>query len=491
MVTSVMMEATSRSAEMESGGRLIVVTNRAPVKVVTRGDSTRIETTVGGVSTAFVQLLEKFGGLWIAWSGGTEDFSQLKLPQENPRFTMILKGLTEAETTQYYWGMCNRGLWPLMHLMPANCRFNTRDWVTYRAVNQSFANQCLAQARAGDTVWIQDFHLALMPAMVRRQAPHLPIGVFWHVPFPPEEVLSRFPWRDELLEGMLGADLIGFQTEEHRRAFLSCCQNLPGVEVDHENGIIVHRGHTVRVGAFPIGAPLESFQRFAADPHTARRVRQIRRGVYVEKLIVGVDRLDYTKGLLERLMAYERFLERHPRYEGRVTMLQIAVPSRTRVPEYMMLRRQIEERVARIVARFFYDGWFPVRYLYKQYPPQTVAAYYRAADVAMVTPLRDGMNLVAKEYVASRVDGDGVLVLSKRAGAAHELKEALIVDPTNIEALAAALKQAIEMEPDERRARMRMLRARIATNTLTDWADGFLTALHQTHQGARTAALRA
>ncbi|MHB8384124.1 MAG: alpha,alpha-trehalose-phosphate synthase (UDP-forming) [Candidatus Binataceae bacterium] len=476
------MEATSRSAEMESGGRLIVVSNRAPVKLITRGDATRVETTVGGVATAFVQLLEKFGGLWIAWSGTTEDFSPLKLPQDNPRFSMILKGLTEAETTQYYWGMCNRGLWPLMHQMTANCRFNSRDWVAYRAVNQSFADQCLAQARAGDTIWIQDFHLVLMPKMVRRQAPHLPIGVFWHVPFPPEEVLSRFPWRDELLEGMLGADLIGFQTDEHRSAFLECCQNLPGAEVDHEHGIIVHRGRTVRVGAFPIGAPLESFQRFAADPHTARRVRQIRRGVYVEKLILGVDRLDYTKGLLERLMAFERFLERHPRYEGRVTMLQIAVPSRTRVPEYMMLRRQLEQRVARIVARFFHDGWFPVRYLYKAYPPQTVAAYYRAADVAMVTPLRDGMNLVAKEYVASRVDGDGVLVLSNQAGASDELKEALIVDPTNIEELAAALKRGIEMEPDERRSRMRMLRARIATNTLTDWADGFLTALHQAHQ---------
>ncbi len=486
-----MMEATSRSAEMESAGRLIVVSNRAPLRVVHKGDETRIEATVGGVATAFVHLLEKTGGLWIAWSGGTEKMDSFGMPQDGPRYSMVLKGLTEAETTQYYWGMCNRSLWPLMHLMPANCRFNTRDWIAYRGVNQSFANECLAQARAGDTIWIQDFHLALMPAMVRRQAPHLPIGVFWHVPFPPEDVLNKFPWRDELLEGMLGADLIGFQTEEHRRAFLGCCRNLPGAGVDHEHGIIIYRGRTVRVGVFPIGAPLESFQRMAADPHTARRVRQIRRGVYVEKLIVGVDRLDYTKGLLERLMAYERFLERHPRYAGRVTMLQIAVPSRTRVPEYMMLRRQIEERVARIVARFFYDGWFPVRYLYKQYPPRTVAAYYRAADVLMVTPLRDGMNLVAKEYVAARVDGDGVLILSKQAGAAHELKEALIVDPTNIEELASALKRAIEMEPDERRSRMRMLRARIATNTLTDWSDSFLTALHQAHQTTQLRTARA
>ncbi|HVA80219.1 MAG TPA: trehalose-6-phosphate synthase, partial [Candidatus Binataceae bacterium] len=396
-------------------------------------------------------------------------------------FSMILKGLTETETTQYYWGMCNRGLWPLMHQMPANCRFIGRDWNTYREVNQSFADLCVAQAKAGDTVWIQDYHLALMPALVRQRAPQLPLGLFWHVPFPSEEMRKIFPWHTELIEGMLGADLIGFQTAAHTRAFLGWCRDLPGIEIDHEHGIVINRGRTIRVGTFPIGAPLENFQRLVADPHTARRVRQIRRGVYVEKLILGVDRLDYTKGLLERLMAFERFLERHPRYEGRVTMLQIAVPSRTRVPEYMMLRRQIEEKVARIVARFFHDEWLPVRYLYKQYPPQTVAAYYRAADVAMVTPLRDGMNLVAKEYVASRIDGDGVLVLSSQAGAADELKEALIVDPTNIEELAAALKRAIEMEPDERKSRMRMLRARISTNTLTHWADAFLAALRDAH----------
>jgi trehalose 6-phosphate synthase/phosphatase len=474
------MEAASRRVEMESGGRLIVVTNRAPVKVIARGDATRVETTVGGVATAFVQLLEKFGGLWIAWSGSSEEFGSLRLPMDNPRFSMILKGLTETETTQYYWGMCNRGLWPLMHQMTANCRFNSRDWTTYRAVNQSFANQCLAQARAGDTIWIQDFHLALMPAMMRRQAPHLPIGVFWHVPFPPEEVLSKFPWRDELLEGMLGADLIGFQTEEHSRAFLGCCRNLPGAEVDREHGIIVHRGHTARVGAFPIGAPLDSFQRLAADPHTARRVRQIRRGVYVEKLIVGVDRLDYTKGLLERLMAFERFLERHPRYEGRVTMLQIAVPSRTRVPEYMMLRRQLEERVARIVARFFHDGWFPVRYLYKQYSPQTIAAYYRAADVAMVTPLRDGMNLVAKEFVACRNDESGVLVLSEFTGAADELAGALLVNPHDIDGMKDTIVRAVTMSPQEAKRRMRSMRRRVFENDVKHWAATFLDALKQT-----------
>jgi trehalose 6-phosphate synthase/phosphatase len=470
---------------MDSGGRLIVVSNRAPVRIVHKGEQTRVETTVGGVATAFVQLLEKYGGLWIAWSGGTEE---LNVPPAERRFSMHLKGLRESEITQYYWGMCNRGLWPLMHQMTQYCRFNAREWNTYRHVNESFAAGCAALATSADTVWIQDFHLALMPAYLRRHAPELPVGIFWHVPFPPPEVMMQFPWQAELLAGMLGADLIGFQTDTDTQAFLRCCQTLGSATVDYENATVAQGGRIVRAATFPIGAPVDYFERLAADPHAARRLRQIRRAVKVEKLIVGVDRLDYTKGLFERLTAFERFLERHPRYEGRVTMLQIAVPSRTRVPEYMMLRRQIEEKVARIVARFFRPGWLPVRYLYKQYPPETLAAYYLAADVAMVTPLRDGMNLVAKEYVATRTDCNGVLVLSNRAGAAQELIEALMVDPTDIDQMVAVLKQALELEPDERKSRMRALRARVKANTLEHWSDEFLAALqHSRH--ARTLAV--
>ncbi len=483
------MEASAHTVETQSGGRLIVVSNRAPVRIVRTGSESRFETTVGGVATAFVQLLDKYGGLWIAWSGGVEEFGPAMTAAPERRFAMHLKRLSESEVTLYYWGMCNRGLWPLMHQMTEYCRFNAREWNAYRKVNESFAADCATAADTGDTVWIQDFHLALMPSYLRRGAPNLPIGVFWHVPFPPPGIMAKFPWHTELIMGMLGADLIGFQTRADAHAFLRCCETFCTVAVDYQNELVRTDGRTVAVETFPIGAPVDYFERLAADPHAARRLRQIKRAVKVEKLIVGVDRLDYTKGLIERLTAYERFLERHPRYEGRVTMLQIAVPSRTRVHEYMMLRRQIEEKIARIIARFFRAGWLPVRYLYKQYPPETLAAYYLAADVAMVTPLRDGMNLVAKEYVAARADLNGVLVLSEKAGAAQELTEALIVDPTNIDQMVGVIKQALELEPDERRARMRALRARVKENTLEHWADTFLAALRAAYRGAHPHAI--
>jgi len=417
------------------------------------------------------------GGLWIAWSGGSETPKPLPVPPENPRFSIIFLGLSERQVAHYYWGMCNRGLWPLMHLMPLNCHFNTRDWAVYREVNRAFAKRCLRQLQAGDTVWIQDFHLALLPALLREASPAQTIGLFWHVPFPSPEILKMFPWHQELLEGMLGADLIGFHTPAYTSTFLDCCEKLLGLALDRERGCVFRKGKTTRVAAYPIGVPVNYFRQLSLDPKVKRRLAQIKRGVNVEKIILGVDRLDYTKGLVRRLQAFERFLEENPQYHKRVTLVQIAVPSRTRVPEYRTLARQVEDLVAHIVARFSIDGWLPIRYLYKQYNPDVLVAYYLAADVALVTPLADGMNLVAKEYVATRSDESGVLILSTLAGAAVELKDALLVNPHNVDQIAEELKHALEMVQCERSRRMRSLRTVVEKNTLAQWSRSFLEAL--------------
>lgn len=458
-------------------GRLIVVSNRAPFRVIQQGAAQRIEATVGGVATTFLHLLERHGGLWIAWSGGVETPAPLKVPPGDPRFAIHFLGLSERQIARYYWGMCNRGLWPLMHLMPLNCHLTTRDWNDYREVNGLFAARCLGQLGAGDTVWIQDFHLALMPALVRRSRPSAPVGLFWHVPFPPADILKILPWYQELLRGMLGADLIGFHTGAYASAFLDCCEKLLGATVDREQGWVRGPSGATRVGSYPIGVPVDFFRKLSAAPKVRRRLAQVRRGVHVERIVLGVDRLDYTKGLVRRLQAFERFLEENPEYHRRVTLVQIAVPSRTRVPEYLNLTRQVEELVAQIVTRFSSEGWLPVRYLYRQYDPEVLVAYYLAADVALVTPLADGMNLVAKEYVAARSDEGGVLVLSELAGAAVELSDALLVNPYNIDEVARQLKRALELDPGQRRQRMRKLRLAVERNTLTRWSQSFLHAL--------------
>jgi trehalose 6-phosphate synthase/phosphatase len=483
---------TARLSDMQNEGsqpnlvgRLMVVSNRAPFRIVHQAGRRRIEPTVGGLATTFLHLLEKHGGLWVAWSGGTETPNRLNVSEKNPPFSIVFIGLSERQISHYYWNMCNRGLWPLMHSMPFKCDFGPSDWDCYREVNQRFARSCSELLQGNDTVWIQDFHLALLPGLLRRAMADRPIGLFWHVPFPSGAILNQLPWRHELLRGMLGSDLIGFHTPAYASNFLDCCRDVLGLQIDRESGCVFHDVGTTKVGAYPIGVPVDYFQGLRTDPKVIRRLALITRTVNVERIILGVDRLDYTKGLPERLRGYERFLEQNPQYHKRVTLVQIAVPSRTRVPEYRSLRRQVEALVADIVTRFSVEGWLPIRYLYKQYDPQVLVAYYLAADVALITPLVDGMNLVAKEYVATHTRDDGVLILSEFAGAAVELKEALLVNPYNADQIAEQLKYALEIDEGERRRRMRALRTTVEESTLTRWSQTFLEALQAARKSAQ------
>ncbi len=460
-------------------GRLLVLSNRAPIRIVNEGGQRRIEPTVGGVGATFLRLLERHGGVWIAWSGSKSAPAPLQLPPDDPRFWMVFAPLTERDISFYYYGMCNRGLWPLMHLMPENCHFRSQHWNCYKAINELFAKVTDARASDHDRVWIQDFHLALVPAALRQRRPSLPIGLFWHVPFPPESFFRIFPWRRELLEGMLGSDLIGFHTTSYADHFVECCARICGLDVDRAQGLVNYRGRTVRVNAFPLGIPADYFAELANSPRVQARVRRIRSALNSPILILGVDRLDYTKGILERVEGFERFLELNPAYHKRVALIQIAVPSRTKVDDYARLKRQLDELVGRVVGRFSSEGWVPIRYLYTQFGAEELVSYYQAADVALLTPLRDGMNLVAKEYVASRNSDHGVLILSEFAGAADELKEALLVNPYDMDAIASSLTQALTMSEEERGARMKALRARVHGNNLDRWSQDFLGALEQ------------
>jgi trehalose 6-phosphate synthase len=399
------------------------------------------------------------------------------MPAEHPRFELSFVELSERDVSQYYYGLCNRALWPLMHFMISNCHFNGGQWRQYRHVNDLFAECAIAQAGDGDALWIQDFHLALTPRIIRARRKDLPIGIFWHVPFPPADLYRIFPWRRELLMGMLGSDLIGFHTESYVFHFLNSCRRVLGAEVDHDRGVVHFEGRVSRVAAFPLGIPVDYFENLAHSPRTQEKTARIRRGLRSEVVVLGVDRLDYTKGILERLLGFERFLDRNPNYHRRVTLVLIAVPSRTKVTEYAALKRQLDEAVGRVVGRFSSDGWVPIRYLYTQFGAEDLVAHYQAADIALLTPLRDGMNLVAKEFVASHPGDDAVLILSEFAGAAEEMTEALLVNPYNPDAIADRLKEALEMNPEVRAERMRALREKIRSNNLDRWSAKFLSAL--------------
>jgi trehalose 6-phosphate synthase/phosphatase len=457
--------------------RLLVMSNRAPVRLFREGGHDQVEQTVGGVASTFLRLLDQSGGVWIAWSEGRNQRQRIEMPPDNPHFTMCFTRLSERDVSDYYYGACNRALWPLMHFMTQNCSFDSRQWMSYTRVNHLFAKAAEAEISKCDCVWIQDFHLALVPRFLRQSGHRLPIGIFWHVPWPPEQVFRILPWRSDFIRGMLGSDLIGFHTPMYVKHFLDSCERILGLKVDRANGVVFHDGATTRVGAFPLGIAVDEFRDLSQTARVRARARRIHKSLRTPIVVLSVDRLDYTKGIEERLVGFERFLELHPEYRGRITLVLIAVPSRTRVAEYAALKRRIDELVGRIVGKFSHGGWVPIRYLYTQFSTDELLAYYQAADIALVTPLRDGMNLVAKEYAASHLGDAGVLILSEFAGAAQELTSALQINPYDIDQIADALYKAVEMPIEERRERMALMRRSIESNDLQSWSQKFLGAL--------------
>ena len=448
-----------------AGQRLVIVSNRLPVTAERTDDGLVLHRSVGGLVSALDPALERRGGTWVGWPGISFSADERLPPLEAP-YTLAPVPLRNLEVSGFYHGFANGTLWPLFHSFPQRTRFDDRSWRTYQRINERFARIAHGAAAPDDLIWVHDYQLMLAPLHLRERRPGARIAFFLHIPFPSFDLFRLLPWDRELLHGLLACDLVGFHVDGYVRNFLDCAERLLGARVDRAARLIEHGGRTVRVGAFPLGIDFAAYEARArqAPPATGTGPR----------VVLGVDRLDYTKGIPERLRAFERLLESHPEHREQVILLQLAVPSRSEVPEYRLQKRQIDELVGRVNGRFGTPQWTPIHYLHRGTEPDDLVQLYRDADVALVTPLRDGMNLVAKEYVACQIDDPGVLVLSRFAGASETMREALRVNPYNVDATAEAIHRALTMDEPERRSRMAALRWRERRHDVGAWLDDFV-----------------
>ncbi len=456
--------------------RIVIASNRLPVSVTSKNGNLQITPSVGGLTTALSSFHSKKASLWVGWPGINPTSSQHKKELEETlqnNFNCLPVYLSDSDLRKYYYGFSNRTLWPLFHYFSSYCTFDASEWETYQKVNQLFCRKLVETLHPDDMVWIHDYHLLLLPEMLREIMPDATIGFFLHIPFPSMEIFRYLPWREEILQGMLGADLIGFHTYDYTRHFFSSALRLLGKEQTY--GKINAGSRMVTVETFPMGIDAEKFTRAVTSPAVKKEKIRIQESVNTEKIILSVDRLDFTKGIPEHLKAFERFLEKYPEWQERITYVLLCVPSRTKVQEYQQLKSDIDELVGKINGRFNVPGWLPVLYMYRSLPFEELSAFYSTADLALVTPLRDGMNLVAKEYLACQDQvGKGVLVLSETAGAAAELSEAVIVNPRNIEMMAEAIAFGLSVPDDEKRERIGLMAQRIKKYNIFRWTDDFI-----------------
>ena len=475
--------------------RIFVLSNREPYMHVHRGREVVCEVPPSGLVTAIEPVLRACDGVWVAHGSGNEDRStvderdHVRVPCDDPRYTLRRVWLSEEEEAGYYDGFANEGLWPLCHIAHTRPIFRASDWECYQQVNRKFADAVLNEMEGSDNpiVLIQDYHFALAPRMIKQARPDARVAIFWHIPWPNPEAFSICPWQAELLDGLLGADLIGFHIPLHCSNFVATVDRVLESRTDRVHMTVSRGGHVSTVRPYAVSVALEggrNGQEFAMrDPRepdareTALQLLKEEFGITCEYIALGVDRLDYTKGIVERLLAVEKLLENHPEHRERLTMVQIAAPSRTRIPSYVNLRKQVDETVEGINQRFQTAQWKPIVLINRQCSHEEVARWYRAASICLVTSLHDGMNLVAKEYLAARDDGDGVLVLSQFTGAAVELTDALIVNPYDIDAVAETLHSGLEMPRAERRSRMHRMRRQVMEYNVYRWAATLLTDL--------------
>jgi trehalose 6-phosphate synthase/phosphatase len=457
--------------------RVLIVANRLPITVRPTDTGVEVQKSSGGLATGLLRPHEQSGGLWIGWSGAPDQLSQQQQSQFDEQLSalrLVAVPLTADQISRYYEGYSNGVLWPLFHYLLDQIPLHVRDWEPYVEVNERFADIVAQHYQSGDLIWVHDYQLLLVPGLLRQRLPEARIGFFLHIPFPSEELFRTLPERDRLLRGLLGADLVGFHTPTYLRHFAASLTQILGLTVEIDRVQLPDR--EVRLGVFPMGIDSETFTALAEDPAVQAESRALR-GDGSVKLLVGVDRLDYTKGIPRRLLSYERMLQTHPDLRERVRLVQVAVPSRTGVEAYQEFRSLVDGLVGRINGDFATPNWVPVHYIFRGLSERELVALYRAADVMLVTPLRDGMNLVAKEFVAARTDGDGVLVLSEFAGASWELPEAIQVNPYDVEGTAESCYRALMMPPSERRTRLEPLRARVETYDVHRWAATFLEQL--------------
>lgn len=462
--------------------RLIIVSNRLPVSISKRKGKLEIQPSPGGLATALRALQAEKNVVFYGWPGYTPEsskeqtFIESTLREEHKCFPVFL---TRREIDKYYYGFSNRTIWPLFHYFTSYCTFENSEWEAYRRVNQKFFKQIIQDSTEKDTFWVHDYHLMLLPHLLRIYFDRIDIGFFLHIPFPSSETFRILPWRNEVLEGLLGSDLVGFHTYEYARHFLSSVLRLLGHE--HEFGAISIADRIVMADNFPMGVDAQNIMTLLRQESTQKDIQRFQKSVEKQdrKVILSVDRLDYSKGIPYRLQAFESFLSRHPEWHEKLVYIMLCVPSRTKVRDYALLKQEVDSLVGKINGRFGTPEWMPIHYLYRSFPFQRLLPLYAIADIALVTPLRDGMNLVAKEYVASRTDDSGVLILSGTAGAEAELGEALVVNVYNREAIVEALNQALVMSEEEQTRRMQSMRQRILEYDIHHWTRSFITGIEE------------
>ncbi len=460
--------------------RLLVVSNRLPISVSNIDNEWQIESAPGGLVTALSPIMQRAHGMWVGWPGCSPGAPVEQLLQTLPEQMYSLKPipLSDEEISKYYRGFSNRSIWPLFHDLLGHFSFSSDEWEMYQAVNRRFAEAIVPEITDDTFVWIHDYQLLLVGRYLREMGVKAHLSYFLHIPFPNADLYRRLPVRAEIIEGMIAYDHLGFQTLQDRRNFISCARvQYPSIERRNfrRYSIIEHGDRNIRVGNYPISIDFDEFNNGAHQQGAQDSAWFLHENFRNRVLVLGLDRLDYTKGIKERFLAFERALEKYPDMQGKVSMIQVVIPSRQDVPDYADLKGELDALAGRINGRFTRDFWIPIHYQFRNLQREQLLGHYKACEIAMITPLRDGMNLVAKEYCASSVDDLGVLILSEFAGAARELHEgAILVNPYDVEATADALYQAFTMEHEERISRMRNLRAVVQRNSVGRWVNSFL-----------------
>lgn len=471
-----------------SGKNLFVVSNREPYTHINNGNGIECIVPPGGLVTALDPILRACGGIWIAQGDGNADKEtvdakdRLAVPPEEPAYTLRRVFLSKEEEEGYYYGFSNEGIWPLCHITHTRPVFGLQDWIQYQQVNQKFADALFEEVSGEEypLILIQDYHFALLPLLIKSKRPDARVAIFWHIPWPNPEVFSICPWKQELLLGLLGADLIGFHIQFHCNNFLDTVDRFLESKINRDQFSVERHGQLTSVQPFPISVahPFETESNGKRSSITHSKEALLKKaGVSARCFAVGVDRIDYTKGITERFKAVQRFLEKYPDYIGQFTFFELGAPSRTHIKRYHDLIAELDETVDRINWSFQAKNWKPIVFLKANHSHEMIGDYYRAADICMVTSLHDGMNLVAKEFVATRTDEDGVLILSQFTGASRELPDALIVNPYDIEETASAIYQALTMDRAERRKRMQELRTIVKERNVYRWAANIISTL--------------
>ncbi len=464
-------------------GKLILVANRLPVKVEEKNGKISYKPSEGGLVTGLSSLEEPSEKLWIGWPGITKSNKQKekKIEEDLKAKEMAPLFLSEKAFKNYYEGFSNETIWPLFHYFIENTKYSQEFWKYYHQVNKAFFEEVLNHYEEGDTIWVHDYHLMLLPSMIREKIPDVKMGFFLHIPFPSYEVYRLLPWRKELLNGLLGADLIGFHTSDYMRHFSSSVYRLLGLE-QHLGRFQINEQRLVQVDAFPMGIDFDKFHEEAQKPEAQEEAETYRSKFGSLRLMLSVDRLDYSKGILQRLKAFELMLRKHPEYQGHIALVLVVVPSREKVEEYKELKEEIDEMVGYVNGNYGGLDWLPIHYFYRSLDFRSLIALYSIAQICLVTPFRDGMNLIAKEFIASKINQEGVLILSEMAGASAELSEALIINPNDIEQMAQAMEKAFRMPKDEQKRRNELMQTKLKGYCIEHWANDFIQRLDESKE---------